>query len=101
MRDKPPGGHGCATELERTSWGRQLGEAGEGALGKVLWDDRADSAAELVTVDELASSAPHYVANALAAAGSPPLRGDSDWCDIWESRNICQVGSARIGVAPM
>ena len=65
--------------------GFTLGMPGVGMLGVVedilvdraFIEQRSDSAAELVTVDELASSAPHYVANALAAAALARAHGVS------------------------
>ena len=65
--------------------GFTLGMPGVGMLGLVedilvdraFIEQRSDSAAELVTVDELASSAPHYVANALAAAALARAHGVS------------------------
>ncbi len=65
--------------------GFTLGMPGVGMLGLVedilvdraFIEQRNDSAAELVTVAELASSAPHYVANALAAAALARAHGVS------------------------
>jgi len=65
--------------------GFTLGMPGPGELGVVedllvdraFLEERATSAAELCTLDDLASTAPHFVANALAAAALARAHGVS------------------------
>ncbi|RYB96429.1 UDP-N-acetylmuramoyl-L-alanine--D-glutamate ligase [Nocardioides glacieisoli] len=65
--------------------GFTLGTPSSGDLGivedllvdRAFIEDRATSAAELCTLDELASQAPHFVANALAAAALARAHGVS------------------------
>ncbi len=56
-----------------------LGVVDDVLADRAFVEDRQTTAAELCTLDDLATSAPHYVANALAAAalarshGVPPV----------------------------
>ena len=55
----------------------QLGLVGDVLADRAFVDDRARAAAELCTVRDLASDAPHFIANALAAAALARSHGVS------------------------